>query len=161
MLRELLLLLVIDDACVAHSWQLLACGHGGLGLTTQTDCNVTQAQAIHLHVVIVAGQRRFCTRGHRVPTLTILVKVKILAPFDQIVHLVIEVLIIDILELLVIERIVVQRLELLLKASGLHCSLIDSITLLSNQLGILGVSIQLSKPLDLAVSALLRCQFLS
>lgn len=95
------------------------------------------------------------------PTLTVLVEVEILAPFNQIVHLVIEVLIVNILELLVIEWIIIQRFELLLEASRFHCGLIDSITLLSDQLGVLCVAIELAKPLNLAISPLLCRQFLS
>ena len=44
------------------------------------------------------------------PSLAVLVVVKVFAPLNQIVHLVIEVVVVDLLELLVIERVLVQRL---------------------------------------------------
>ena len=94
------------------------------------------------------------------PAFTILVKVEIFAPLNQVVHFVVEVIIINLLELLIIEWIVIERLKLLLKSCRLDSSLIHRIALLCNQLSILCVSVQLAEPFNLAISALLRCLLL-
>ena len=94
------------------------------------------------------------------PAFTILVKVEIFAPLDQVVHFVVEVIIIDLLELLIVEWIVIERLKLLLKSRRFDSSLIHSITLFCNQLSILCISVQLAEPFNLAISALLCCLLL-
>ena len=91
-----------------HARELLAGGHGGLGLTAQADGDVAETQSVNLHIVIVVRERWFCRCGHGVPTLTVFIEVKVFAPFDQIVHFIIEMLIIDILEFFVIKRIIVK-----------------------------------------------------
>ena len=95
---------------VIYAWhrQLLTGCHRLLSRVAQPDSDVAQAQPINLHIVIVIRKRRFRTGGHRVPALAVLVEVEVFAPLDQVVHFVIEVLIVNILELFVIERIVVE-----------------------------------------------------
>ena len=51
------------------------------------------------------------------PALTVLVKVEILAPFDQIVDLVFKLIVIQLLELVIIKRVIIERFKLFLEAS--------------------------------------------
>ena len=99
-----------------HARELLTGGHGGLRLTSQANGDVAETQSVDLHIVIIVRERWFCTSGHGVPTLTVFIEVKVFAPFDQIVHFIIEMLIIDILELFVIKWIIVERFKLLLES---------------------------------------------
>ena len=95
------------------------------------------------------------------PALAVLVKVKIFAPLDKVVDLIIKLVIFHLLELLVVEWIVIERLQLILESCRLHSSLIYCITLVSDQLSILCVSVQLSEPSNFSVPALLCCLLLS
>ena len=95
------------------------------------------------------------------PALAILVKVEIFAPLDKVVDFIIKLVIFHLLELLVVEWIVIERLKLILESCRLHSSLIYCITLVSDQLSVLCVSIQLSEPSNFSVPSLLGCLLLS
>ena len=90
------------------------------------------------------------------PSLTVLVIVEVLAPLNQVVHLVIKVAVVNLLELVVVKWVLIERLQLLLETSRFNCCLIDSVTLLCNKLGILCISVKFSQPTYLSVPTLLR-----
>ena len=114
-----------------------------------------------MYIVIVAWKSRLGTRSHLMPALAVLVKVKIFAPLDKVVDFIIKLVIFHLLELLVVEWIVIERLKLILESCRLHSSLIDCITLVSDQLSVLCVSVQLPEPSNFSVPALLCCLLLS
>lgn len=89
------------------------------------------------------------------PALTVLVKVEIFAPLDQVVDFIIKFLILQLLELPVIERVIVEGLKLILESCTLDGCLIDCVALVCDKLCILRVSVELAKPADLSISALL------
>jgi len=102
----------------------------------------------------VLGSISMGTGGHDMPVADVLVKVEVLTPLNQVVHFLIEVLIIQHHELLVIEGVFVHFLQgrdLLLLFHGL----------LPYELRILRVLIQLPQPFDFLVSLLLGRELLA
>ena len=152
------------DARRAHIVQRCRVSHSGLvtlrhsRVSTEADGDVAEAEAEHLHVVIVAGECRVRTRRHRVPALAVLVVIEVLAPLNQVVRFVVEIVIVHLLVLRFVERVLVERFKLLLEPRRFYCSLIDCVALLCDQFGIFCVSVELAEPADFAVPSLLGRQ---
>ena len=131
---------------VSISWHLLRASnrHWLAESRRESNSDVTKAETEHLHIVIIAGKRGLRASGHRVPALAILVKVEILAPLDQIVYFIIEVFILHHFEFIFVEGVIIEWFKLFLEANRLNSGLVHSLTLLSDKLSVLGVSIELS-----------------
>lgn len=127
---------------------------GSLALA-ETYSDVAETEPEHLDVIVVVGENRLGTGGHYVPAFAVLVEVEILAPLNQVVDFVVKVVVAHLRVLLIVEGVFVERFKLLLETLGLHSSLIYCVTLLSNQLCILGISVQFSEPSNLTVPSLL------
>jgi len=64
-------------------------------------------------------------------------------------------IIVEVVKLRVIEGIVIQRLKLLLEVRRFDSSLVDSLSLLSDQLSVFGIAVKLAQPADFTVATLL------
>lgn len=64
---------------------------------------------------VIVWEVRLGTRGHCVPALAVFVKVKIFAPLNQVVNLVLKVVILQLKQLVVVKGVLVKGLKLLLE----------------------------------------------
>ena len=83
----------------------------------KTHRQFTQSHLIEVKSLIIVLIHGISTSCLLVPVLDIFIIVKVLAPFDQVFYLIIELFIIHFHELVVIEWVVIELLKLLLESS--------------------------------------------
>jgi len=91
------------------------------------------------------------------PVLGVLFIVEVLAPLDQVVDLIIKIIVLQLLQVRIIKRIIVQ----LFKLSGhfiVDFNVVIAVVLFSDELGILGVTIEFSQPPDLSEALFSFCE---
>lgn len=146
--------LVVALVGLAHTTAL--CAH--LLLIGVSHCQLSETN--HVQVVVIRDQIVFGRCCNLIPVVHILVVVQILAPLDQPVNILLKLSIVNHLEFLVIKRILVKCLQLFLELHRLHSLWLKTLSLFSDDLRILCVSVQLAEPLHF-FGSLHRLGFLS